>query len=128
MGKQNNTAKGGGKAPSNHSPTLLSHVGEAGDQCDAVQDLRDEVASLEEALSQMGTSSQMPFWFMQCDGFHSEQPLLLEHWADPSANKDWMCYCIHVRVTLGEGRGDEPPPPHVWTGSLNADIYQEGLE
>ena len=31
-------------------------------------------------------------------------------------------------MTLGEGRGDQPPPPDVWTGSLVADIFQEGLE
>ena len=35
--------------------------GEAGD---VVHDLRDEVASLEEVLSQMGTSSKMPFHFV----------------------------------------------------------------
>ena len=39
-----------------------------------------------------------------------------------------MHYCIHIRVILGEGRGDQPPPPHAWTGSLIADIFQEGLE
>ena len=58
MGKQKNTAEGGGKAPSSHYPTPLFHMGEAGDLYDAVQDLRDEVASLQEALSQMGASSQ----------------------------------------------------------------------
>ena len=31
-------------------------------------------------------------------------------------------------MTLGEGRGDQPPPLHVWTSSLIADIFQEGLE
>ena len=51
MEKQKNDAKGGGKAPSNTSSTPLSHVGEAGYLGDAVQDLRDDVASLEEALS-----------------------------------------------------------------------------
>ena len=39
-----------------------------------------------------------------------------------------MHYCIYIRVTLAEGRGDQPPPPHVWTSSLIADIFQEGLE
>ena len=61
MGKQKNVAKGGGKAPSTYSSTLSSHVGEAGDPCDTVQDLRDKVASLEEALSQMGASCKCPF-------------------------------------------------------------------
>ena len=52
----------------------------------------------------------------------------MEHRADPSADKDWMHHCIHFRVTLEEGRGDQPPNPHAWTGSLIADIFQEGLE
>ena len=47
MGKPNNTAKGGRKAPSSHSSTLSSCVGEAEDPYDAIQDLRDEVALLE---------------------------------------------------------------------------------
>ena len=47
---------------------------------------------------------------------------------DPSANKDWMHYCVHVRVTLGEGRGDQLSPPHPWTSSLFADIFQECLK
>ena len=75
MGKLNNTAKGGWKAPGSHSPTLSSCVGEAGHTCDVVQDLRDEVALLEEALFHMGTSSQMPFQFTQCDGSPLEQSL-----------------------------------------------------
>ena len=45
-------------------PTLLSHAGKAGNTGDVVCDLGDEVASLEEALSQMGASSKMPFCFM----------------------------------------------------------------
>ena len=47
MGKQKNAPKGVGKAPSGHSPTLSSHLGEAGDPCDVVQDLSNEAASLE---------------------------------------------------------------------------------
>ena len=127
MGKQNNAAKAG-KAPSSHSSTPSSLVGEARDPCNTVQDLRDEVASLQEALSQIGTSSQMPFQFTQYSGLPLEQSVLLEHWADPSANKDWMHYCIHIRVILREGRGDQPPPSHAWTGLLIADIFQECLE
>ena len=38
---------------------------EAGDTGDAVHNLRDDVASLEEGLSQMGAPSKMPFRFMQ---------------------------------------------------------------
>ena len=40
-------------------------MGEAGDTGDVVHDLRDEVASLEDALSQMGTSSKMPYHMTQ---------------------------------------------------------------
>ena len=36
-----------------------------------------------------------------------------------------MYYCIHVRVTLGEGRGDQPLPSYAWIGSLIADMLQE---
>ena len=38
---------------------------------------------------------------------------------------DQMHYCIHIRATLDEGKGDHPPPFHVWSGSLTADILQE---
>ena len=36
-----------------------------------------------------------------------------------------MCYCIYVRVTLREGRGDQPPPPHAWSVLLIVDILQD---
>ena len=36
-----------------------------------------------------------------------------------------MHYWGHVRVTLGEGRGDQPPPSHAWGRSLIDDILQE---
>ena len=39
-----------------------------------------------------------------------------------------MPYCIHIRVTLGEGEGNKPPPSHAWSGSLIADMFQKGLE
>ena len=39
--------------------------------------------------------------------------------------KDQMCYCIHMRVTLEEGRGDQPPPSHAWNGLLIPEILQE---
>ena len=63
MGKCKNAMKGGSDAQKGISPTLSSHVSEAGDTGDVVHDLRDEVASLEDALSIMGTSSKMPFHF-----------------------------------------------------------------
>ena len=45
-------------------PTLSSRAGEAGNTGDVVHNLMDEVASLEDALLQMGTSSKTPFSFM----------------------------------------------------------------
>ena len=42
---------------------LSSCAGTAGDTGNVVHDLRDEVASLEDALLQMGASSKMPFHF-----------------------------------------------------------------
>ena len=39
-----------------------------------------------------------------------------------------MHYCIQVTVTLGEGGGDQPPPPHAWTVLLIANMFQDGLE
>ena len=29
-------------------------------------------------------------------------------------------------MTLEEGKGDQPPPSHMWSGLLIADILQEG--
>ena len=46
-------------------PFPPSHRSEAGYMDDAVHDLRDDVASLEEGLSQMGTPSKTPFQFPQ---------------------------------------------------------------
>ena len=31
-------------------------------------------------------------------------------------------------MILGEGGGDQSPPPHAWTSSLIADMFQDGLE
>ena len=42
---------------------------------------------------------------------------------------DQMHYCIHIRVTLGEGEvTPQPPPSHTWSGSLIADIFQDELK
>ena len=109
------------------SPTPSSHGGEADDKGKAVHDLRDDVDSLEERLSQMGAPSRMPFWFMQSSQLPSKWSLTPEHQQDHSMPKDQMHYCIHIRVTLGEGR-NQPPPSHAWSGSLIADMFQEGLE
>ena len=39
--------------------------------------------------------------------------------------EDQMHYCIHMKVTLGEGRGIQPPPSHALNVLLIADILQE---
>ena len=128
MGKHKNATKGGSDAQKVISPTLSSHVSEAGDTDDVVCDLRDKVASLEEALSQIGASSKMPFHFVWHDGSPSKWSLSPEHWQSNPAHEDEMHDCIQVIVTLGEGGGDQPPPSHTWTGSLIANMFQGGLE
>ena len=65
MGKHKNAAKWGADVWKGASPTPSSHIGEAGDTGDAVHKLGDDVALLEEELSQMGTPSKMPFRFTQ---------------------------------------------------------------
>ena len=55
----------GADAQKSASSTPSSHRGEAGSTGDAVQDLRDDVDSLEEGMSQMGASPKMPFRFIQ---------------------------------------------------------------
>ena len=79
MGKCKNATKGGSDTQKGISPTPSSHVGEAGNTGDVVHDLRDKVASLEEALSEMGASSKMPFHFVQCSRSPSEQSSSPEH-------------------------------------------------
>ena len=106
----------------------MSHVGEAGNTGEVVHDLDDEVASLEEALLQMGASSKMSFHFAQCGRSPSEWSSLPEHQQSKPAQEDQTHYCIWVRVTLGEGGGDQPQHPHTWTSLLIADMFQDGLE
>ena len=65
MGKCKNATKWGADTQMGISSSLSSCVGEAGDTGDVVHDLRDEVALLEDTLSQMGASSKMPSCFMQ---------------------------------------------------------------
>ena len=64
MGKHKYTTWGGADTQKSVSPTPLSHRGETGDAANAVQDLRDDVVSLEGGMSQMGTSLKTPFRFM----------------------------------------------------------------
>ena len=128
MGKHKNATKEGSNAQKGISPTPSSHVGEADNRGDVVCDLRDEVASLGEALSQMGASSKMPFCFTQCGRLPLEWSLLPEHWQSNPAHEEQTCYCVQVKVTLGEGGGDQPSPPNAWTSLLIANMFQDGLE
>ena len=128
MEKPRNATKGGSNAQKGVSPTPLSSAGEVGDTGDVVCDFRDEVASLEEALSQMGASSKCPFALYNVADHHLNNLYHQEHWQSNQAHEDQMCYCIQVRVTLGEGGGGQPPPSPAWTGSLIANIFQDGLE
>ena len=128
MGKHKNATKGRSNAQKGISPNPSSCVGEAGNTGHIVHDLRDKVVSLEEALLKMGASSKMPFHFAQCSRLPSEQSLSPEHQQSNPVPEDQMCYCIQVRVTLGEVGGDQLPPPHVWTGSLIVDMFQHWLK
>ena len=126
MGKCKNATKGCAGAQKDVSPTPLFHGGEAGDTGNSVQDLMPEVGLLEKVLLQMGASSKMLFRFTQSSRLPSKLSLPPEHWWDCSMTpNDCMCVCIHLRVTLGEGRGNQPPPSHAWSGFLIADILQE---
>ena len=70
MGKYKNVTKGGSDAQKGISPTPSSHAGETGNTGDVDHDLSDEVASLEEALSQMGTSSKCHFTLCDMTDHH----------------------------------------------------------
>ena len=72
MGTHKNDAKGEAEAQKGTLPTPLSDGGEAGDTGDAVHVLRDDVASLEEGLSQMDapSNSHKPANYHQNDLYH----------------------------------------------------------
>ena len=117
MGKCKNATKAGGGAQRDASPTLLSC---GGGPEDTAQDL------IEEASLQMGISSKAPFRFTLLKRFPSIHSLLLEGRQTCSTTPDnEMFYCVHIRVTLEEGGGNQPPPSHTWSGSLIADMLQE---
>ena len=103
MGKHKNTTRGGADAQKGTISTPLSHRGEAGDTGNVVYNLRDDLDSLEERISQMGAPSKMPFRFAQSSQLPLEWSLIPECQQDHPAHEDHTCYCIHVRVTLREG-------------------------
>ena len=65
----------------NRVPPPLPHLKEVkpGDTDNAVQDLRDDMNSLEGGMSWMGTSPKMPFRFMQSSLSPSKQSLTPQH-------------------------------------------------
>ena len=128
MGKCKNAIRGREDAQKGNSPTHLSHRGEAGDMGNAVHNLRDDMASLEEGLLQMGAPSKMPFRFLQSSQSPWEWSVMPEYQQDHPTQKDLMHYCIHIRVTLGRGLGNQPPPSHIWSGLLIVDMFEEGIE
>ena len=65
MEKYKNATQGGADTQMSTFPTPSSHRGEAGDTGDAVQDVRDDVDSLDGGMPWMGPSPKMPFRFMQ---------------------------------------------------------------
>ena len=72
MVKCKNATRGEADTQKGTSPPPLSHRGEAGDTGNAVHNLKVDVASLEEKLSQMGTLSMMSFKFPQSSQLPSE--------------------------------------------------------
>ena len=64
MGKHKEDTWGGADAQRSVYPLPPSHRGEASDTGTAAQDLRDDVDSLGEGMSWMGTSPKMPFRFL----------------------------------------------------------------
>ena len=129
MGKCKNAAKGGRGTQKGASSTQLSHKGEQGDTGDTAQNLMEEVASMEEVSSLMGVPSKTPFRFTQLSRSSFKWSLSPEHpWDNWMTPKDQLWYCLHVRVTLGEEIGDQPPPSHTWNGLLIANILQEACQ
>ena len=113
MGKCRNATKVGGSGHKDASPNPSSH---GGGLCDTVQDLIEEVAS------QTGASPKTPFRFTVNRLLSVCSPLLEHQQAHSTTPNDWIHYCIHITVTLGEGKGDKPPPSHAWSGSLITNI------
>ena len=128
MGKYKNATQGGGDAQKSTSLTPSSYRGEDIITGDAVQDLGDDVDSLKEGISWMGSSPIMPFRFMLSSQLPSKWSLMPECQQDHPIPEDQMCYCILVRVTFGEGGGNQPSPSHAWSGSLIVDMFQKGLK
>ena len=125
MGKCKNTTEGGGGMQNGASPTPSSHWGEQGDTGNTAKDIigssidgggvLTERHSFQDTL-QITQLSRLPYKWSPSPEYH---------WDHSTTPDNQMYYCIHVRVTFGEGRGDQPPPSHAQNRSLIADILQE---
>ena len=123
MGKHKTANRGGTNLQKGASPFPSSQNGEEGDM---VWDPIEEIASVEEVLLHLDTSPKMPFRFRRTSQLSSERSASSEHQHDLSLTpKDRRCYCIWVRVMLGDRGGDQPPPSHAWGGCLITDILLE---
>ena len=81
---------------------------------------------MEEVLSHLDASPRASFRFGRTSQSPSERSVSSKHWHYHSLTpKDRRCYCIWVRVTLGDREGDYPPPSRAWGGCLITDILQE---
>ena len=123
MGRCKTANKGGTNLQKGTSPFPSLQDGKDGDM---VQNPIEDIASGEEAPSHTSASPRMPFRFRVTSRLPSERSVSSKHWWDClSTPKDRRCYCIQVRVMLGDGEGDQPPPPHVWEGGLITNMLQE---
>ena len=89
MENHKNATKGGSDAQRGILPIPSSCEGEAGKTGDVFCDLRTQVASLEDALSQMGTSSKTPFCFVWYSILPSEQSFSPKHQQSNPVHEDW---------------------------------------
>ena len=120
MGKWKNAIKAGRGVQRDTFPTLLLPKGEPED---TTHDL------LEEVSLQTGASPRAPFSVHPIEQIAPHMVSII--WGLMSMLDDpWQLNvdCVYVRVTLGEGGGDQPLPSHAWCGSLIANMFQDGLD
>ena len=86
----------------------------------------EEITSGEEVLLHPDASPKMLVRYGRTSQSPSERLVSSEHqWDNSSSPVDRRCYCIQVRVMLGDGGSDQPPLAHAWRGCLITNILQE---
>ena len=76
----------------------------------------------------MGISPKAHFRFTQLRRLSSVHSLSPEgRQACSLTQNNQTCYCIHIKVTLGE-EGHQSPASHRQSGTLIADMFQDGLK